>query len=62
MLFAPLLTPGKLSLARGCASFAAPEAARLGTRAALIHSASVAPALRYQNLKQSLWKKIQKKN
>lgn len=46
MLFAPLLTPGKLSLARGCASLAAPEAARLGTRAALIHSASVAPALR----------------
>ena len=46
MLFAPLLTPGKLSLARGCASLAAPEAARLGTRAALIHSASVAAPLR----------------
>ena len=46
MLFAPLLTPGKLSLARGCASLAAPEAARLGTRAALIHSASLPPALR----------------
>ena len=45
MLFAPLLTPGKLSLARGCASLAAPEAARLGSRAALIHSASLPPAL-----------------
>lgn len=46
MLFAPLLTPGKLSLARGSAALAAPEAARLGTRAALIHSASLPPALR----------------
>lgn len=43
-MFGALLTPERLSLTRGCSAALPREAARFGTRAALVHSASLPKA------------------